>query len=127
VVDEAVGEAATEARGGAGREGDVAVAQAQHAVRGLEALPVVRGGATQHDALQLRAPAAAAVSAAAPAPGGQRDGRRVGAHHAARRRAVPVPAMPLPPRLGKVTLVRAHHHDSIRIGHHMERFGSNTL
>jgi hypothetical protein len=94
VVDEAVGEAAPEARGGAGREGDVAVAQAEHAVRGLEALAVVRRGAAQHDALQLRAPAAA-VPALAP---GQRDGRGVGAHHAARRRAVVVPAAPLPPR-----------------------------
>jgi hypothetical protein len=93
VVHEAVGEAAPEARGGAGRERDVAVAQAQHPVRGLEALPVVRGGTAQNHALQLRAPAAAAAAVLAPCPR-QRDGGRVGAHHAARRGAVLVPAMP---------------------------------
>ncbi|TVU00553.1 hypothetical protein EJB05_54016, partial [Eragrostis curvula] len=88
VVHEAVGEAAAEAGRGPGREGDVAVAQAEHAVRGLEALPVVGGGAAQHHVLQLRTPAAVDRAAVA---AGQRDRRRVGAHRAARRRAVLVP------------------------------------
>jgi hypothetical protein len=87
VVNEAVGESAPEARGGAGREGDVAVAEAEHAVGGEEAVAVVGGGAAQHDAPEL-----GLVGGAGPRR--QRDGRRVGAHRAARRRPVRVPAPP---------------------------------
>jgi hypothetical protein len=87
VVDEAVGEPAAEARRGAGREGDVAVAEAEHPVGGQEAFAGVGRGAAQHDAPQLGSP----LLLAGPPPR-QRDGRRVGAHRAARRRPVLVPA-----------------------------------
>jgi hypothetical protein len=90
VVDEAVGESPAEVRGGAGREGHVAVAEAEHAVGGEEAVAVVGGGAAQHDAPELGLGGAGTR---------QRDGCRVGAHCAARRRPVLVPAYTIPWRL----------------------------
>lgn len=49
VVDEAVRDPAVEARRGVGREGDVAVAEAEHPIGGKEAFAVVGRGAAQRD------------------------------------------------------------------------------
>jgi hypothetical protein len=93
VVDEAVGEAAAEARSGLGRERDLAVAEAEHAVRRREALAGAGEGAAQDHAFQRRV----VIGGEA----GRGDGRQVSAHNAARRRrAFLVPGMSRTRRFG---------------------------